>query len=100
KQGFQEIRTPCIVSEATEGGTELFPIVYFEKQAYLAQSPQLYKQLAVIGGMDRVFMVVPVFRAEKHNTPYHINEITQMDAEMGFADHNDAIKVLKKTFSS
>ncbi len=100
RQGFQEIRTPCVVAEATEGGTELFPIVYFEKQAYLAQSPQLYKQLAVIGGMDKVFMVVPVFRAEKHNTPYHLNEITQMDIEMGFADHNDAIRVLKKVFSN
>jgi nondiscriminating aspartyl-tRNA synthetase len=99
-QQFEEIRTPCIVGESTEGGTELFPLVYFEKQAFLAQSPQLYKQLAVIGGMDRVMMVVPVFRAEKHNTPYHINEITQMDIEMGFADHEDVIKILKKTFTA
>ncbi len=96
KEGFGEIRTPALVEAATEGGADLFQVQYFEKQAYLAQSPQLYKQLAVIGGMDRVMMIVPVFRAEKHNTVFHLNEITQMDAEMGFADHNDAIKILKK----
>ncbi len=96
KEGFEEIRTPSLVEAATEGGADLFSVEYFEKQAFLAQSPQLYKQLAVIGGMDRVFMVTPVFRAEKHNTVYHLNEITQMDAEMGFADHNDAILMLKK----
>ena len=96
KEGFEEIRTPTLVEAATEGGADLFSVQYFEKQAYLAQSPQLYKQLAVIGGMDRVFMVTPVFRAEKHNTVFHLNEITQMDAEMGFADHNDAIGMLKK----
>ncbi len=94
--GFQEIVTPCIVASATEGGTNLFPIQYFEREAYLAQSPQLYKQLAVIGGMDRVFMTVPVFRAEKHNTRSHLNESFQMDIEMGFADHNDAMDVLSQ----
>lgn len=96
KEGFQEIKTPSIVEAATEGGTDLFTIQYFEKKAYLAQSPQLYKQLAVIGGMDRVFMIVPVFRAEKHNTVYHLNESTQMDMELGFADHDDAMAMLKK----
>ena len=96
KDGFEEIRTPSLVEAATEGGSDLFQVKYFEKEAYLAQSPQLYKQLAVIGGMDRVFMVTPVFRAEKHNTIFHLNEITQMDAEIGFANHNDAIMELKK----
>ncbi len=95
---FQEIRTPCIVEEATEGGADLFNIKYFEKQAYLAQSPQLYKQLAVIGGLDKVFVISPVFRAEKSNTNFHLAEITQMDIEMGFADHNDAIQVLCEVF--
>ncbi len=94
---FQEIRTPCIVAAATEGGTEVFRIEYFEKHAYLGQSPQLYKQLAVIGGMDRVFMTVPVFRAEKHNTTTHLNEVLQMDVEMGFVDDNDAMGVLEAT---
>ncbi len=98
-QGFMEIRPPSIVEESTEGGADLFQIKYFEKNAYLAQSPQLYKQLAVIGGMDRIFMVTAIFRAEKHNTTYHLNESTQMDVEMGFADHNDAIGALKKTIA-
>jgi aspartyl-tRNA synthetase len=97
RNGFAEIRTPSLVEAATEGGADLFHVQYFENDAFLAQSPQLYKQLAVIGGMDRVFMVVPAFRAEKHNTVYHLNEITQMDIEMGFADHNDAMDLLKKT---
>lgn len=96
KEGFEEIRTTALVEAATEGGADLFSVDYFGKVAFLAQSPQLYKQLAVIGGMDRVFMTVPVFRAEKHNTVYHLNEITQMDIEMGFADHTDAIALLKK----
>ncbi len=97
KEGFKEIRTPSLVKEATEGGTDLFKVDYFGEQAFLAQSPQLYKQLAVIGGFDKVFMITPVFRAEKHNTIFHLNEITQMDIEMGFADHKDAIRILKKT---
>jgi aspartyl-tRNA synthetase len=93
--GFTEINPPCIVSAATEGGTELFPVKYFERKAFLAQSPQLYKQLAVIGGMDKVFMTTPVFRAEKHNTTTHLNELISLDIEMGFADHNDAMDVLE-----
>ncbi len=97
---FQEIRTPCIVEEATEGGSDLFTINYFEKKAYLAQSPQLYKQLAVIGGMDKVFVISPVFRAEKSNTSYHLTEITQMDAEIGFSDYNDAINLLSEVVLS
>ncbi len=100
KNKFEEIRPPSIVEAATEGGADLFSIDYFEKKAYLAQSPQIYKQLAVIGGMDRVFMAVPVFRAEKHNTVFHLNESTQMDIEMGFANHDDAIFMLKEAFGS
>lgn len=94
KLGFREIRTPSIVAEATEGGAELFPVQYFETKAYLAQSPQLYKQLAIIGGMDRVFTITPVFRAEKSNTTFHLTESTQMDIEMAFADSTDAISIL------
>lgn len=95
---FQEINPPTIVSASTEGGSGLFHVQYFEKDAFLAQSPQLYKQLAVLGGMDKVFMTVPVFRAEKHNTVSHLNEVTQMDAEMGFAQDQDAVDVLEKVF--
>ncbi|MCL4373825.1 MAG: aspartate--tRNA(Asn) ligase [Candidatus Marsarchaeota archaeon] len=94
KKGFTQIRTPSIIAEASEGGAELFQVKYFEKDAYMAQSPQLYKQLAVIGGLDKVYMIAPVFRAEKSNTTYHLTESTQMDIEMGFADDSDAIKEL------
>jgi aspartyl-tRNA synthetase len=100
KEGFEEIHPPVLVAAATEGGAELFEVKYFEKKAYLAQSPQLYKQLAIIGGMDKVFMFMPVFRAEKHNTLEHLNEIIQMDCEIGFADDNHAIDILEKTFLS
>jgi len=99
-QGFLTIRPPSMIAEASEGGSDLFPIAYFEKEAYLAQSPQLYKQLAVIGGLDKVVMITPVWRAEKSNTTYHLTESTQMDIEMGFADHEDAIKVLSETVRS
>ena len=94
-QQFVEIHPSCITGAATEGGTDVFPIQYFENLAFLVQSPQLYKQMAVIGGFDRVFMTVPVFRAEKHNTTTHLNEVVQMDIEMGFADHTDAMEVLE-----
>lgn len=96
--GFEEINPACIVGSATEGGAQLFKIDYFDRPAFLAQSPQFYKQLAVIGGMERVFMTTPVFRAEKHEGPYHINEIYQMDIEMAFADDSDAIKLLAEVF--
>jgi nondiscriminating aspartyl-tRNA synthetase len=93
-RGFTEIHPSAITEAATEGGTEVFPLQYFETRAYLVQSPQLYKQLAVIGGFDRVMITMPVFRAEKHNTTTHLNEITQMDIEMGFADHRDVMEML------
>jgi len=94
QKGFVEIRTPSVVAESTEGGADLFSVKYFERDAYLAQSPQLYKQLSVIGGIEKVFMTMPVFRAEKSNTTYHLTESTQMDVEMAFADDNDAVELL------
>ncbi|MCX6769817.1 MAG: aspartate--tRNA(Asn) ligase [Candidatus Micrarchaeota archaeon] len=95
--GFVEVHPPTIVEAATEGGADVFKLQYFEKEAFLVQSPQLYKQMAVIGGMDKVFMTVPVFRAEKHNTLSHLNEATQMDFEMGFATPEQAIDMLEAT---
>jgi len=83
KKGFLEMQPPCIISAASEGGTELFPVQYFEKKAYLAQSPQLYKQMMACS-MEKTFMITPVWRAEKHNTPRHINEIRQMDIEAAY----------------
>jgi aspartyl-tRNA synthetase len=93
--GFVEMHPPTIAEAATEGGAEVFKVQYFEKDAFLVQSPQLYKQLAVIGGMDRVFMTVPVFRAEKHNTLTHLNEALQMDIEAGFITPEEAVDYLE-----
>jgi len=75
---YLEIQPPVIISSASEGGAELFSIPYFEKTAYLAQSPQLYKQMCAIA-LEKVFMVLPIFRAEKFDQPTHLNEIRQMD---------------------
>ncbi|NPA22444.1 MAG: aspartate--tRNA(Asn) ligase [Candidatus Micrarchaeota archaeon] len=98
-RGFIEIHTSSIVAAATEGGAELFEVQYFEKKAYLAQSPQLYKQIAVVGGLEKVYLTTPIFRAEKHNTIYHLNEAISLDVEMAFIeDHHDVIKVLKDVF--
>ncbi len=93
--GFTELTPPTLVGAATEGGAQVFRVEYFDRWAFLAQSPQFYKQLAVIGGLERVFMTCPVFRAEKHETPHHLNEIYQMDIEVGFSTDEDAIELLK-----
>ena len=95
--GYLEIQPPVIIASASEGGAELFSIPYFEKQAYLAQSPQLYKQLCAIS-FEKVFTVVPVFRAEKFDQPTHLNELRQMDIEQAFATDEDVIKVLESCF--
>lgn len=83
--GFTEIRTPKIVHAGAEGGSNIFRLDYFGRKAFLAQSPQFYKQM-MIGVYEKVFEVAPVFRAEKHSTPRHLNEYTSMDFEMGFLD--------------
>ncbi|MBT4257709.1 aspartate--tRNA(Asn) ligase [archaeon] len=93
KEKFTEIQPPGIIGTSTEGGTDLFKIKYFDRDAYLAQSPQLYKQLMAIS-MEKVFSTGPIWRAEKHDTSRHINEIRQMDIEMGFADDMDVMKYL------
>lgn len=98
KNDFFEIQPPCIIASASEGGAELFRIPYFENQAFLAQSPQLYKQMCAIS-LGKVFSICPVFRAEKFNKPTHLNEIRQMDVEMAFIDsEEDAMKVLEECF--
>lgn len=86
RRGFTEVQTPKIVATGTEGGAELFPLQYFEQPAFLAQSPQFYKQMLVAAGLERVFEVAPAFRAEQHNTSRHINEFISLDLEMGFVD--------------
>lgn len=86
KEGFTEIFTPKLVSEGAEGGTEIFQVKYFDQKAYLAQSPQFYKQMMVAAGFERVFEVAHVYRAEEHNTNRHLNEYVSMDFEMGFIE--------------
>jgi aspartyl-tRNA synthetase len=89
--GCTEINTPKIVATGTEGGTELFPITYFGREAFMNQSPQLFKQLMVGSGLERVFEIGPIFRAEEHNTPRHLNEATSIDFESAFFDHGEAM---------
>lgn len=94
-EGFINITTSKIVAAATEGGTELFPIAYFEKEAFLNQSPQLYKQMMMAAGFEKVYEIGPIFRAEEHNTTRHLNEATSIDVEVSFADHNDVMDLLE-----
>ena len=84
-QGFTEIHSPKIVAAGAEGGSTLFPLAYFDRKAYLAQSPQFYKQ-AMVPVFERVYEIGPVFRAERHSTSRHLNEYTSMDFEMGFIE--------------
>ena len=92
--GFTEIHTPKIVGTATESGANVFGIDYFGRKAFLAQSPQFYKQ-TMVGVFERVYEVGPVFRAEPHDTARHLAEYTSLDAEFGFiADHHDVMNTL------
>ncbi len=96
---FTEIQTPKIVASATEGGANVFEIGYFGQKAYLAQSPQFYKQ-TMVGVFERVFEVAPVFRAEPHDTPRHLNEYVSLDCELGFIrDHRDVMAVLTQVLA-
>jgi len=89
--GCTEITTPKIVATGTEGGTELFPITYFGREAFMNQSPQLFKQLIAGSNLERVFEIGPIFRAEEHNTPRHLNEATSIDYEAAFIDDAEAM---------
>lgn len=96
KQGFIKINTPKITSAGVESGSELFPINYFNKKAYLSQSPQIYKQMMVAAGFEKVYEIAPVFRAEKSHTKRHLTEFTGIDMEMGFIeDENDIMDVIE-----
>jgi nondiscriminating aspartyl-tRNA synthetase len=94
-RGFIEINTPKIVSAATEGGTALFPITYFEREAFLNQSPQLYKQMLIASGLDAVFEIAPIFRAEEHDTTKHLNEATSIDVEVAFVTMEEVMQLLE-----
>ncbi len=94
-KGFWEIHTPKLVASGTEGGTELFPVQYFERTAYLAQSPQFYKQMLVGAGFERVYEIGPVYRAEPHSTARHLNEYISLDVEMGFLENEQDLMALE-----
>ncbi|MGZ4892250.1 MAG: aspartate--tRNA(Asn) ligase, partial [Halobacteriota archaeon] len=93
---FIEIQTPKMVATATEGGTQLFPISYFDREAFLNQSPQLYKQMMMAAGLERVFEVGPIFRAEEHDTRKHLNEVTSIDIEASFLDDHEVMELLEE----
>jgi nondiscriminating aspartyl-tRNA synthetase len=94
-QDFVEINTPKLVAGAAEGGAEVFKLDYFGKQATLAQSPQLYKQI-MVGVFERVFEIAPAFRAELSATTRHVSEVTMLDVELGFInDHSEVLDLLQ-----
>lgn len=97
ERGFVRIHTPKIVASATEGGANLFEVKYFDRKAYLAQSPQFYKQIGA-GAFERVFEIGPVFRAEEHDTARHLNEYTSLDLEMAFVGSIDDLMALERDF--
>jgi len=94
-QGFIEVQTPKIVATATESGAALFPISYFEREAFLSQSPQLYKEV-LTGSLERVFEIGPIFRAEEHDTPRHLNEATSIDIEVAYSTADDVMNILEE----
>lgn len=100
EQGFVEIQTPKLVASATEGGANVFPVQYFGRRAFLAQSPQFYKQ-TMVGVDERVYETTPVFRAEPHYTARHLAEYFSLDAEMGFiTDHRDVMALLRQVLAA
>lgn len=97
--GFTNIQSPKLTVLGVESGAELFQVNYFGKPVYLAQSPQVYKQMFVGGGFERVYEIAPVFRAEKSHTLRHLTEYTGVDFEMGFIkDHNEIMDFIEKMF--
>jgi nondiscriminating aspartyl-tRNA synthetase len=93
--GFVEIQTPKLVAAATESGANVFRVDYFGREAFLAQSPQLYKQI-MVGVFERVYEVGPVFRAEPHDTARHLAEYVSLDAELGFVDDHRTVMAMAR----
>ncbi len=95
-EGYIEIHTPIISKGGAEGGATLFPVIYYQEEAFLRQSPQLYKQMLMAAGFDRVYEIGPSFRAENFGTSRHVSEFTQWDVELSFIDdHNDVMDALE-----
>lgn len=96
KENFTEIHTPKLIGTASESGSSVFEVKYFERSAYLAQSPQFYKQMALAGGLDKVFEVAPVFRAENSNTNRHATEFTGFDLEFAHIESYEDVMDLEE----
>lgn len=94
-EGFVEVNTPKIIGSASEGGANLFGFDYFKRKAYLAQSPQLYKEQLTLG-LDRVFEIGPYFRAENSHTVRHLTEFTSIDIEAAFLDYEDVMDIVER----
>ncbi len=97
-RGFSEIHTPKIIASGTEGGSEVFTVNYFDRRAFLAQSPQFYKQMMVGAGFESVFEIGHAYRAELHNTWRHLNEYVSLDVEMGFIKDEEDLMSLEEGF--
>jgi nondiscriminating aspartyl-tRNA synthetase len=95
EEGFMEVNTPKIIATATEGGATLFPIFYYNREAFMAQSPQLYKEQLTMA-FENVFEIAPIFRAEPSRTNRHLSEAISIDVEKAFADYNDVTALLEK----
>lgn len=96
KQDFIEIHTPKLINAASESGSEVFEVKYFDRPAYLAQSPQFYKQMAMAAGLSKVFEVAPAFRAENSNTNRHATEFTSFDLEFSYIDSYEDVMALEE----
>ena len=95
EEGFIEVNTPKIIATATEGGATLFPIFYYDREAFLTQSPQLYKEQLTMA-FENVFEIGPIFRAEPSRTNRHLSEATSIDIEKAYADYNDIMEILER----
>ena len=93
---FMEIHTPKLIAAASESGSEVFEVKYFDRKAYLAQSPQFYKQMAMASGFERIFEVGPVFRAENSNTSRHTTEFTGFDLEFSYINSYEDVMDLEE----
>jgi aspartyl-tRNA synthetase len=94
RQGFTEVNTPKMIATATEGGAALFPIFYYDREAFLAQSPQLYKEQLTMA-FENVFEIGPIFRAEPSRTNRHLSEAISIDVEKAFVDYTDMMALLE-----
>ncbi|MEM2447800.1 MAG: aspartate--tRNA(Asn) ligase [Candidatus Bathyarchaeia archaeon] len=91
ERGFREVHTSRLVAQATESGANVFPVDYFGRKVFLAQSPQFYKQMLMAAGFEKVFEIGPVFRAEKHHTPRHLCEYVSIDFEMSYIESDEDV---------